>query len=493
MQVKMDNPPPPESLGDSLAVIAALRGENARLLADNAVLRDGGALLRLELDRCLARVSDLESRLRKDSSNSGKPPSSDGLGRRNRQSRSLRKKSGRKPGGQLGHPGATLSPSPSPDAERVHPAPCSCPGCGVSLDGVPETEERRQTFGYRVIPWIEGHVSKVKSCPGCGARVAGAFPHGVSAPVQYAPEVKGLAGYLLNRQYLPYNRTAELMGEVFNLKISPGTLVSWQEAIAGNLSGAVEGIRGLVAASPVIHVDETGMRAGGVNHWAHTASTDKAVHYHFDRRRGHEAIDRAGVLPGFKGTAVHDRFAAYDKYDGCAHSLCWAHLSRDLKHLSEARGWKWAGRMLELFGRMREAIGGDAKTIRGCRIAYGKILAEAGRENPPPKSGNRRGERNKESDRLQKALDKRRKEVLRPLDDPLVPPDNNQAERSLRMLKVKQKVSGGFRNPDHGGLFATIASYIETARRNGISPIQAFADAVAGTPHIPGVTNVNPA
>jgi len=334
----------PESAARMLCELSreldALRKEVATLKAENAALRE--------------RVQTLEEQIAKDSHNSHKPPSFDGLSKP--KPKSLRPKSERPTGGQPGHPGHTLRMVEKPDRIVTHRVE-RCSRCGRSLAGqAPDRVERRQIFDLPE-PKLEvtEHQAEVKTCP-CGCVNRAAFPPEAAAPVQYGPRVKSVAIYLGEYQLLPFDRLAEIMRDLFACEsFSEGTLANFKADCSRRLEPVETAIRDLAAAAPVAGFDETGVRATGSLHWLHTVSTRLLTWYYAHKRRGTEAMDDAGILPEYRGCAVHDYWKSYFKYD-CDHALCNGHLLRELVFLWEEQSQKWARAMIEHLLAIKQAV-----------------------------------------------------------------------------------------------------------------------------------------
>ena len=440
------------------------------------------------------RVKELEDRLGKDSHNSSKPPSSNGLAKK---PVSLRPATGRKPGAQKGHPGKTLLLTEMPDAVLVY-TPEQCTGCGLSLtETTAEAGERRQVLDLPPLRlFVTEHQSQRKTCPGCGTPNTGAFPEGVSQSVQYGSRVKALGVYLTSYQLLPYHRVAGLFADLFAAPLSPGTLVAAQQTGAANLSGVLSDIQEALQKAAVVHFDETGVRVGGKLQWLHSAGTRDLTYYDWHPRRGKDGMDAAGVLCAFAGTAVHDGWASYFRY-GCRHALCNAHHLRELTALYEQDKQDWAGLMRSLLvdikrtvQRAKEQDEKKLSSLLVCRFEarYKKLLAEGFAANPPPATPLRTKQgRVKQSparnllSRLQSGME----QTLAFLYDFAVPFDNNLAERDVRMMKVKQKVSGGFRSTGGADAFCALRSYISTLRKQGHSVLSALEQVFLGKPLSP--------
>jgi transposase len=459
----------------------ALKREIASLKAENAELKE--------------RLRAVEARLKMTSRNSSKPPSSDWTHRP--KPKSLREPSGRPTGGQVGHPGQTLTMVERPD-RMVRHAVESCGGCRRSLKGRrPDGVEKRQVF--EVPPQrleVTEHQAEIKTCPGCGWETRGEFPSEVQQPVQYGARLKALSAYLANYQHIPYERQEEFFQDLYGHAISQGTLVHFNQDCYGKLEGAEAAIREGIVRSEVTHHDETGQYISGKREWLHVSSTARLTAYDTHAKRGTEAMDDAGILPRLKGRAVHDHLMSYFQYDNCEHALCNAHHLRELIYIQEEYRQPWAGRMKRLLVRIKEAVdarrraGADHLQIdrlRRFERRYDRILQEGFQANPSlARSPGKRGRpKQSKAKNLLDRLDKHRREALAFMRDFRVPFDNNQAERDIRMMKVKQKVSGCFRSHQGAKAFCRIRGYISTARKNAVPILQALQGAFEGNPFIP--------
>ncbi len=431
--------------------------------------------------------------LMKDSRNSSLPPSQD----RRKRTRSLREKSGRKQGGQVGHPGATLEFVEEPDRLVIH-SPQSCRLCGSSLAGgeVMRTERRQvHDLPPRRIEVTEHQVPTI-ICGRCGTHNKGEFPPHVKAPVQYGGGVKSVAAYLLGYQLLPYDRCAEAMADLFGCHISPGTLATLLKGCAGGLAGAElvikEGLRG----SAVLGVDETGLLVSQRQDWVHVSATEDLTLLAHDRRRGERAITGIDILPRFEGVVVHDGFSSYDRFELCRHAQCNAHILRELNYVIETSKAKWAVEIKALLLEIKTAVdearrrGGEKLPPRAKKEFLGKYEACIGQAKKLYGRLQRRG-RTKRRGRAESPiraagrklacrLEAKREEVLLFMSDFSVPFDNNQAERDLRMLKVKQKVSGCFRT-EHGAVeFCRLRGYLSTMKKQGRGVMETIRSMCAG-------------
>jgi len=452
------------------------------------------AYLQEENKKLKERVKTLEGQIKLNSRNSSKPPSSDMF----RKPATKRKKTGKSPGGQKGHKGHTLMMVEDPDREIIHPL-TECEFCGGSLDDVKVAgHERRQVFELPPIrAEVIEHRCERKVCPRCGCENKAAFPEDVTQPVQYGPRLRAVAVYLSQYQLLPYERTCELFDDLFGHKLSQATLVNANMAAGEILKPVEDEIKRQIINSSVAHFDETGIRVNGKREWLHVASTERLTGYGAHDKRGCEAINDIGILPDFRGTAVHDCWRPYFTYS-CSHSLCNAHLLRELTFLEEEKNEKWAGRMgkllLDIYDACNEARS-RRKTqlpkalMKGFEKRYDRTVAEGLLANPLPKSRSQPGKRGRikktKAGNLLERLRKRKPEVLAFMNDFSVPFDNNLAERDIRMAKVKQKISGTFRSWDGAHAFCRIRGYISTARKNSVSVIQVLTDAFEGKPFMP--------
>ena len=466
------HPAPPDPRD---ALIAALQAQNALLLAQNAAL--------------LARVAELERRLGLDSSNSGKPPSSDGLKKKPSRVRSLRERRGKPSGGQSGHPGKTLKRSATPDVTQDH-FPSNCSGCGAAID--PATADgysARQVFDLpepQPLVVVEHRAHRCR-CQACGTATRAAFPEGVAAPVQYGPRIAGVAVYLLHHQLLPEKRLAATMADLFGVKLACATLARMSRTCAARLQDFVAMLKLGVAAAPVKHLDETGFRIAGQTRWLHIASTLKLTFY--------RAAIRRGDLPdGLAGTVVHDHFKPYYQLKGVRHALCNAHHLRELQALIDIDREDWAARMQRLLRRASQATqrardGGTPLSpvlIGLFERAYDRIIRDglAFHAAQPaltrPAGLDRRGQTPRRvGHNLLRRLDARRDDVLRFLTDPEVPFTNNLAERDARMMKLRQKISGCFRSMQGAQDFAAIRSFTSTAKKQGWDVLRSINDVQA--------------
>ena len=442
------------------------------------------------------RVEALENQLKKNSQNSSKPPSSDGFGKR---TKSLRQPSDRSSGGQPGHPGSTLEWCADPDSVLIYPVE-TCTSCGSSLQRVPVTDrELRQVHDLPMVEIaVTEHQCEIKCCPACQSLNRGQFPPEVQNGVQYGPNLQGLIIYLLDVQLLPSARVRELLSEVYGVELSEGTLYNVRSRCFDALADAEEEIRSALIDAPVVHFDETGFRVKSKLWWLHVACTDSLTFYFVHSKRGKIAMDAMKILPQYKGIANHDGLKSYTQYPS-KHSLCNAHHLRELIFIVERYEQVWASQMIALLVEMNEAVKA-AKVLEDIALAasqlaeferrYDEILKTGFAENPavvlPVQQVKPRG-RPKQSpaknllDRLQRHSEA----VLRFIHNFEVSFDNNQAERDLRMMKLKQKISGCFRSEQGAVSFCRIRSYLSTLRKQGINILDALFQVFMGNPISP--------
>lgn len=483
-----------------MLLVGALRKELGALRFEFAKAKVESAQLQAENQRLLAKVADLEAQLRTNSRNSAKPPSSDGLGKP--APKSLRTKSGRKPGGQPGHPGKTLRQVEQPDEVVLHEPGC-CPGCGAEAsDGMQIGVERRQVFD---LPpgqvQVTEHQIVTRRCE-CGTKATGQAPARVSAPVQYGPRVMALIVYLYVGQLLSKKRTAQAIADLFGLPVSQGTVATVTARAGADLAEFLSAIRARLAAAAVANFDETGLRVEGRLHWLHSASTGRWSLLFVHRRRGREAMLEGGVLGSFTGVAVHDAWAPYDTFTDAAHVLCGAHLLRELQAVvdahtttttrpavsaSDAGRWCWATQTADSLLAIKEHI--EATRAQHQPVDAALLATHTGRirdaatiaaadHTDPSKLGNKHRA-------LARRIRDRHDQYLAFTTDPSIPFDNNAAEREIRMVKIRQKVSGCLRTLLGAQHFAAIRSYTATTGKHGLNLYDALTQLANGTPWLP--------
>lgn len=444
------------------------------------------------IDALFARLDAVEAKLGMNSENSSKPPSSDGLAKKPKTS-SLRGKSGKAAGGQLGHKGSTLKRVAEPTGTKDYPPPSHCDRCHSALPlEQAQVRECRQIFDVPALSFevIEHRIYTVVCA--CGQRHDSAFPAGVSEVAQYGPNVRALGVHLTQGQMLPFARAAELICEMTGLSVSPATLHAWVGEASVALQGTVDQIARQLHHAPVLCADESGLRVDGKLHWMHVAATANLTWYGMHAKRGLEAIAAHGILPKRLGVLVHDCWAPYWKLDDGLHALCNAHLLRELVYAQEVTGQDWPTAMTELLlnaqrlstAARQQGRPFDAHAIAAFTTAYNDIVCEGEQLNPAKlKPDGQRG-RCKQTDahNLLRRFRLHADAILRFIADPTIPFSNNIAERAVRMPKVKQKISGCFRTIAGADNFCTIRSCLDTLRKQGHSMLEVLRRAFTGDP-----------
>ncbi|MGW0633915.1 IS66 family transposase [Streptomyces sp. NPDC002758] len=452
--------------------------------------------LKLLVSAQAERIAELERQVASDSRNSSKPPSSDGL-RKKPAPKSLRQRTGRKPGRAKGDPGGRLEQVADPDAIVDH-HPAACGRCGDDLAGAVSAGYRaRQVFDLpEIAPEVTEHRLHLAVC-GCGHTTAATAPGHVPAAAVYGAGVRAAICYLSAYQHLPAKRLAEAMDCLFGLPVSTGTVLSVLARAHTGLAGFEEQVKEHLAAAPVAHADESGVRVAGKLHWLHVMCTHLVTFYGIHAKRGREAMDDLGVLPAFTGTLVTDALASYTVY-GNTKALCGAHVLRELIAVTEdtRADPAWAKAMIDVLIEAKDAVvdaladGQDTltpDTLAGFQDRYRQAALCGIAANPRTGKGTKSKAR-----ALAERLRDRTKEYQRYMTDFAVPFDNNAAERDLRMIKVQQKVSGSWRTLTGARRFARIRSYISTVRKHGINPLTALRDLFAGRPWMLPTTSSNP-
>lgn len=442
------------------------------------------------------QVKALQDRLVKDSHNSSLPPSSDRFVRQ-KKTKSLRKKSGKKVGGQPGHRGQTLELSTTPDQVIMLAPVTTCQHCQASLSQTPaHSIERRQVIDVpHPRPEIIEYQAEWKCCPQCQGYTSAAFPSIAAASVQYGPRISAIAVYLLVQQLLPQARTAEICAEVLGVPLAQSSLVQWQRRAASRLETVESQIKAALIRAPVIHQDESGLYVMGERWWVHVTSTLHLTHYAAHPSRGAAALEAIGIAPQFDGTSMHDAWPTYFQYE-YGHALCGVHLLRELTFLAEEHACTWAKELIALLLRMKDAADA-ARTHMLWMVpstellellgAYDDLLKAADLLDPPLVSAPGKRGRPKQSParNLLDRLLRRKSQVLAFLLDLQVPFDNNLAERDVRMLKVQQKVSGTFRSQQGAVGFCRIRGYLSTLRKQGLHLLNALEATFRGQPTLP--------
>jgi len=423
------------------------------------------------------RITELERRLNSDSRNSSKPPSSDGL-RRQSRTQSLRKPGQRPSGGQKGHKGTTLKQVECPDQVVLHPLE-NCPNCTSDLSGVAvERIIKRQVVELPSMKAeIIEHQVEVKHCKQCKLRVRACFPLQVKAPIQYGESLKALAIYLQAQHFLPEGRLKSLLEDLFGVSMSSATIEKISHQFSHQIEGELKNIWSHLIRAPIKHVDETGFRIGGKTHWLHVLSNEERTYYRPSEKRG-EIFSEVG-----RGTVVHDHFKSYYKrMEGVSHALCNAHHLRELQALMNVEQESWSIKMwklLHLSNKLKVRYEGSIPThiIEKLSMRYEAVVEEGliFHENKQPLPKGKRGRRKRRiGHNLLVRLRDFKQDTLRFIYKKEVPFTNNQAERDIRMMKVKQKISGCFRSEKGAVVFCRIRSFLSTLRKQEMNALDSI-------------------
>jgi transposase len=462
--------------------LAALVMEQARVIAE----------LRARVAALEAENAELKRRLGMNSTNSSKPPSSDSPFTKPTP-KSLRRRSGRQPGGQPGHPGSTLALVADPNVRERH-EPGSCTGCGKDLAEAPEVGlERRQVFDLPPMTvQVTEHQLITRRCR-CGATTCGTAPAGVSAPVQYGPRATGIVLYLYVGQFLSKKRTAQALAELFGTPIAEATVARMTARAAAGLDGFLTEVGNRIAGSEVAGFDETGLRVAEKLHWVHCARTGKYTLITCHPKRGRDGINAAGVLGRFRGVAVHDAWAPYDTYAEADHQLCCAHARRELAAVADAAptdaDWCWATQAGDALVAMQklvaEAIAAGADAVDPDALANQVRLYRSAAQIGLAQTAARSDKVMRKHNALARRLLGRQDDYLRFTTKWRIPADNNGSERDIRMIKLRQKVSGCLRTLTGARQFCAIRSYLSTAAKHGRTFFDTLVMLAEGQPWMP--------
>jgi transposase len=455
------------------------------------VVRQAERIEQLEAD-----VADLRRQLGQNSRNSSRPPSSDSPFTKPAP-KSLRRRSGRKPGGQPGHPGSTLALVDSPNERKRHePGPCT--GCGASLADGPEVGmERRQVFDLPPMRvQVTEHQLIARRCT-CGTTTCGTAPQGVTAPVQYGPRITAIVVYLYVGQFLSKKRTAQALAELFGTPVCEGTVARMTGRAADGLGKFLATVADGIAEAEVAGFDETGLRVAGALHWVHCARTGKYTLITCHPKRGRDGINDAGVLGRFRGVAVHDAWAPYDTYVDVEHQLCCAHALRELAAVADNSpadaDWCWATQAADALMAMQKLVA-EATTAGAEHLNPDALDEQVRRYRSATKIGltataARSDKAMRKHNALARRLRDRQDDYLRFTNDWRIPPDNNGSERDIRMIKLRQKVSGCLRTLTGATQFCAIRSYLSTAAKHGRNFFDTLVMLAEGQPWMPARIN----
>ncbi len=444
-------------------------------------------------------VRQLQSTGKMNSRNSSKPPSSDGLNRP--APKSLRVAAQNPTGGQSGHPGSTLSQATQADKIVIHGVPDHCQACHCEL-AFAYVSETRQVFDLPAVKYEVTEHHTMQAICSCGHVHSGQFPTGVNAAVQYGPRAQAAMVHLNQNHAVSVQRTAALMNDFFDLPVSQASVIKATKTGANILLPTVQNIGQAIVKSEVAHADESGLRVAKKLHWLHVLATDTLTWIGCHPKRGAEAFESLALLQQFKGVLVHDGWIPYKALD-CQHALCKQHHLRELTYLLEELDQAWAGDMIELLTHANhqdnlncadgKAPRYDSQKHQGevydLRALYDAIVAQAQADNPIALSTGKRG-RTKQSKatnligRLRDYSD----DVWRFMTQPNVPFTNNLAEQTVRMPKVKQKVSGCFRTLQGAKNYCVIRSYCATMHKQGANIFESLVVAFKGATPQPSFT-----
>jgi transposase len=439
------------------------------------------------------QIKDLKDRLARNSRNSNKAPSSDALSK----PKSLRPPTGRKPGGQPGHPGRTLQRVKSPHHIRIHRLKV-CPQCrSRALGREPVLDyERRQVFELPAPALVvTEHRAQIKCCPCCGQEVRAPFPAAVSAPVQYGPRFQSLMVYLNQQQFIPYDRLAQVCEDLFGQPLSAASLAAANERVYEKLEPFAQALVNQLPQAEVVHFDESGLRVEGKLHWLHVASSAALTFYGVHPKRGTEAMDAFGIIGACRQWVVHDHWKPYFAYQECLHVLCNEHLLRELKFLWEEQQEVWAQQLSHLlleFYQIRQKHGAlNERQFKRALKRYRAVVRRGRYRHPRLDPHQGRCAQSKAANLLDR-LEDFDLCFLAFLVDERVPFTNNQGEQDIRMIKVRQKISGCFRTLKGAQMFGRIRSYISTCRKQRRNIWEAIQRAVIGRPFIPSAPPAGP-
>jgi transposase len=415
----------------------------------------------------------LANRLNLNSTNSSKPPSSDPDRERRPKS-----KTGKKAGGQKGHAGTTLKKVDDPDiVELIKVDRRKLPPGRYRQVGF----ESRQVFDIDISRVVTEYRAQILE-DDKGNRFVAPFPERVTKAAQYGPELKAHAVYMSQFQLVPYNRIQDYFADQLHIPISEGSIFNFNNEAFRLLADFESRVKKELTASDFAHADETGINIGGKGKWLHCVSNDRWTHYYPHEKRGSDAINDMGILPGFKGILCHDHWKPYYKID-CTHALCNAHHLRELTRAWEQDAQQWAQKLknlLETINRQVTDAGGalDPQESKKYRLKYRALIKKGEIECPEPVSSPQKGKRGRikksKSRNLLERLRDYEQDTLRFMDDERVPFSNNMGENDIRMTKVQQKISGCFRSMDGAQIFCRVRGFLSTCRKQGVKSSHAL-------------------
>ena len=469
------------------------------LMEQNASLSDQVAELTATVKELNQTIKELKEQLNKNSKNSSKPPSSDGLKKPAvNKNKSLRESSRKKQGAQEGHDGVHLSVISEPDhiEDHMHSDCTGCPHRAKCLSKACIKETRHEVDAVVTVDVTAHNLIEVRECLLHGGVKTGSFPENIKATVQYGKNLQAMVVAFNTVGAVSINRTHEILSSVFNIPLATGTIKNMVTRCAESLKDTYERIRLKMISLGLLHCDETGGRVDGKTCWVHVASDQDYTYLTINQKRGQIGMDAADVLPHARGIIVHDCWGSYWKYQDVKHAICCAHLLRELNGVIENHPEQtWASRFKKLLLNMKKvrdkALISDKDEVSYYHrhkfdMEYDAIIKTAYEENPLPEAPAKKRGRKKKSKVLNLIcrLENYKESVCLFIKNLCVPFDNNQAERDLRMVKVKTKVSGCFRSEEGAQEYLTIMSYIGSARKHGINAFKAIREALNGNPDI---------
>jgi transposase len=488
---------------DLTTALHRLEEANARIkhleeqVAQQQALHTSLAQALHRLEQAHARIKHLEGQAAKDSHNSSKPPSTNGFKEPIRKTASLREKSGKKSGGQPGHAGNTLRMVEQPD-HTIRLSPQRCEHCQQDLSQASlARSERVQVFDLPSVGLeVTEYQVEVKVCPCCQAETRADLPQGLTlASAQYGPNVKTLAVYLACVHLLPFARVCQILADLLGTTFSQASVLAACQQSASALTLVLAQIKTALQTSRVIHNDETGFRVNHKRWWLHVAATCGFTLYLAHPKRGKEATEAMGILPQFAGTSVHDSLASYLHYR-CLHALCVVHYLRELTFIFERFEQGWAKEMKSLLLSIKACVQRAREqgltslpqaSQQDFERRYSELVQSGLAANPPPHKppGQRGPTKKSEALNLLIRLQQYQDLILRFMQDFEVPFDNNQAESDLRMMKLRQKISGCFRTEAGVAIFCDLRSYLSTMHKQGVHLLTALRSAMVGSPLLP--------
>ena len=483
----------------TMEFVQQLMEQNTTLLKQNAALANQVDELTATVQELNQTIRELKEQLNKNSKNSSKPPSSDGLKKKTvKKNRSLRESSGKKQGAQEGHNGVHLSIISESDHTKNHMhSDCTgCPHRAKCLSKACIKETRHEVDAVVSVDVTAHNLIEVRKCLLHGGVKTGSFPENIKATVQYGKNLQAMVVAFNTVGAVSINRTHEILSSVFNIPLATGTIKNMVTRCAESLKDTYERIRLTMISLGLLHCDETGGRIDGKTWWVHVASDQDYTYLTINQKRGQIGMDAADVLPHAHGIIVHDCWGSYWKYQDVTHAICCAHLLRELNGVIENHPEQtWASKFKRLLLDMKKvrdkALLSEKDEVSYYHrhkfdMEYDAIIKTAYEENPLPETpANKRGRKKKSKVlNLICRLDNYKESVCLFIKNLCVPFDNNQAERDLRMVKVKTKVSGCFRSEEGAQEYLTIMSYIGSARMHGINAFTAIREALNGNPDI---------